>query len=63
MSKCEICGTDLAEYEEPILDCGHYACNSCTYSRKVRTGLNVDECAKCFEAPMTDDEKTEEKEK
>jgi hypothetical protein len=48
--KCTICNADLAEYEQDKLDCGHYACNSCTYSKKVRTGMNVTQCSKCFES-------------
>ncbi len=50
MSKCEVCKCELAEYEEEILDCGHYACNSCTYQSKVRDGMNVSQCEKCFES-------------
>lgn len=56
MSKCEICQCDLAEYEEDILDCGHYACNSHCYDTKKRSGMNVTECSNCFEStkPMED---------
>lgn len=56
LSKCSICNNKLEEYEQGELNCGHYACNSCSYSRKIRTGLNVTECANCFETPSLEEE-------
>lgn len=47
--QCEICNRDLEDYEKDLLDCGHYACNSCTYSKRVRTGMNIHQCSNCFE--------------
>lgn len=62
MSNCYICNTELADYEEDKLDCGHYACNSCTYSKRIGEGRNIHQCSNCFEhIEMTDIEKGEEK--
>lgn len=53
--ECEICKQPLEEYEAELLSCGHYACNSCTYSEGVRKGLNKDVCENCFESPSQEE--------
>ena len=42
--KCQCCGTTLETWEEEKLDCGHVACNSCTYDRN-----DIYRCANCHE--------------
>lgn len=43
--KCECCERELEEYEKDLLDCGHYACNSCTYSDRLQKAKT--QCEKC----------------
>lgn len=47
--KCECCQRDLDEYEKDLCDCGHYACNSCAYSKDGKYRLET-YCEKCMGA-------------
>ena len=43
--KCECCERELEEYEKDLLDCGHYTCNSCTYSDRFNKAKSI--CETC----------------
>lgn len=43
--RCHCCNRELEDFEEEKLDCGHVACNSCTYSDLViRSSMICENC-------------------
>lgn len=46
---CECCGDELTDYESDLLDCGHYACNSCSYVSRDDDRKTERSCEKCME--------------
>lgn len=52
LNLCEVCGDPLDYFiESELLDCGHYACSSCTYTEEGKSRLET-YCEKCHEKLM-----------